>query len=52
MIKLVLVIQCTFKVEFCVINYRIVFLIYRYIFSISMVSLKICYVNGSVEERF
>ena len=34
--------------------YRIVFLIYRYILSISVVSLnKIqCYVNGSLEEHF
>ena len=33
-------------IDFCVINYSIVFLIYRYIFSISVVSLEICYVNG------
>ena len=44
MIELILVIlyNVYFRFIFSVINYRIVFLIYRYIFSISVVSLKIC----------
>ena len=56
MIELLLVIYYVMYIlgQFLCNYYRIVFLIYRYILSISVVSLnKIqCLVNGSLEEHF
>ena len=49
MIELVIVI---YYVMYILGQFLCVFLIYRYIFSISVVSLNKCYVNGSLEEHF